>query len=145
MKHELVLLADVIDWKYFEQLFAPLYSKTGRPSVPLRTMIGCLLLKYLHNLGDESLLKAWICNPYMQYFCGESTFQHCAPFDPSDFVHFRKRIGESGIAAIFRHSVELHGKDAVEKMILPRHHTFLNRLFNPSKISNRYNLIFIVQ
>jgi len=57
-------------------------------------------------------------NPYMQYFCGESHFQHRFPCDPSDFVHFRKRIGEKGIEKIFIQSVELHGKQAKSKMVL---------------------------
>ncbi len=118
MNHELVLLAKKINWSYFEKEFAPLYSNTGQPSIPLRMMIGCLLLKQLHNLGDETLAKAWIRDPYMQYFCGQAHFQHKFPFDPSDFVHFRKRIGEGGFEKIFRHSVELHGKDAQEKMML---------------------------
>jgi IS5 family transposase len=57
-------------------------------------------------------------NPYMQYFCGEAHFQHKFPCDPSDFVHFRKRIGEKGIELIFNYSIELHGKDARSKMVL---------------------------
>jgi IS5 family transposase len=52
-KHELVLLSDKIDWNYFENEFSPLYSKVGNPSHPIRFMVGCLLLKYLYNLGDE--------------------------------------------------------------------------------------------
>ena len=55
-------------------------------------------------------------NPYMQYFCGETIFQHRFPCDPSDFVHFRKRIGEKGIEKIFLQSVKMHGKDAEEKL-----------------------------
>jgi IS5 family transposase len=43
MNHELVLLADKIDWSYFEEKFAPLYSERGAPSVPIRLMVGCLL------------------------------------------------------------------------------------------------------
>lgn len=54
----------------------------------------------------------------MQYFCGEAYFQHKFPFDPSDFVHFRKRIGVEGVEKIFSHSVTLHGKDAKRKMTL---------------------------
>jgi IS5 family transposase len=54
----------------------------------------------------------------MQYFCGEVFFQHRFPFHPSDFVHFRKRIGESGIEKIFRHSVELHEERSAERMVL---------------------------
>jgi IS5 family transposase len=110
-RHELVLLADAIDWQYFENEFFSLYSCVGQPSVPIRLMVGCLILKHLKNLGDETLAKAWIENPYMQYFCGMRCFEHKFPFDPSDFCHFRKRIGESGFEKIFALSVKLHGKE----------------------------------
>jgi len=113
--HELVLLADSIDWQYFENEFSPLYSTVGTRSVPIRLMVGCLLLKHLKNLGDETLARAWIENPYMQYFCGMRCFEHEFPFDPSDFCHFRKRIGESGFEKIFSQSVHLHGKKVLEK------------------------------
>ena len=87
--------------------FSPLYSKVGNPSHPIRFMVGCLLLKHLYNLGDETLEKAWIMNPYMQYFCGRVFFEHEFPCDPSNFVHFRKRIGENGIEKIFAYSVKM--------------------------------------
>jgi IS5 family transposase len=118
MKHELVLLAGKIDWQYFEKEFATLYSNVGKKSMPVRLIVGSLILKRLYNLGDETLVKEWEMNPYMQYFCGESTFKHKFPCDPSDFVHFRKRIGEEGIEKIFIHSVEIHGKEAQGKMVL---------------------------
>ena len=104
-KHELKLLADRIDWGYFENEFNSLYSTVGQPSAPIRLMVGCLLLKQMENLGDETLAKQWIQNPYMQYFCGMRCFEHRFPFDPSDFVHFRKRIGEAGFEKIFTYSV----------------------------------------
>ncbi len=110
--HELVLLADRIDWDYFEREFSSLYSPAGQPSVPIRLMVGCLILKHLENLGDESLPKRWVRDPYMQYFCGMRCFEYQFPFNPSDFCHFRKRIGESGIEKIFSHSVHLHGKES---------------------------------
>jgi len=83
----------------------------------IRLMVGSLILKRLYNLGDETLVKEWEMNPYMQYFCGESTFKHKFPCDPSDFVHFRKRIGEKGIEKIFIHSIEIHGKDARSRLV----------------------------
>lgn len=107
-KHELVLLTEKIDWNYFEKEFSPLYSKVGNPSHPIRFMVGCLLLKHLYDLGDETLEKAWTMNPYMQYFCGRVFFEHEFPCDPSNFVHFRKRIGEKGIEKIFAYSVRMH-------------------------------------
>jgi len=115
---DLVLLSQKIDWGYFEKEFAPLYSNTGQPAMPVRLMVGCLILKQLYNLGDETLAISWKRSPYMQYFCGEAHFQHKFPFDPSDFVHFRKRIGVEGVEKIFSHSVTLHGKDAKSKMTL---------------------------
>jgi IS5 family transposase len=108
--HELVLLANSIDWSYFEKEFSPLYSTVGQGSVPIRLMVGCLILKHLENLGDETLPKRWVRDPYMQYFCGIRCFEYKFPFDPSDFCHFRKRIGTEGFEKIFAHSVHLHGK-----------------------------------
>ena len=58
MDHELVLLSEKIDWTYFEMEFAPLYSKRGCLSMPIRLMVGCLMLKHLYNYGDETLAKA---------------------------------------------------------------------------------------
>ena len=118
LNHELALLANKIDWNLLENEFADLYSSVGRPSMPLRRMIGFLLLKRLYNLGDETVMESWIMNPYFQYFCGEEYFRHRPPCDPSDFVHFRKRLGEAGIQKIFTYSVQIHGKAAEGKMLI---------------------------
>lgn len=117
-RHELVLLADKMDWGYFERELSPFYSQLGRPSMPVRLMVGCLLLKRIYNLGDETLAEAWKMNPYMQYFCGMEHFEHGFPCDPSDFVHFRKRIGEQGVGKIFTYSVLIHGASATGKQVL---------------------------
>lgn len=83
-------------------------SQRGAPSIPIRLMVGCLLLKHLYNLGDEHILEYWVRNVYSQYFCGCEFFEHEFPFDPSNFVHFRNRVGEEGIGKIFAYSVQLH-------------------------------------
>ncbi len=118
MGHELVLLSNKMDWRYFEKEFRGHYSDVGQPSMPVRLMVGALMLKRIYNLGDETLCEAWIRDPYMQYFCGEARFRHRFPCDPSDFVHFRHRIGEKGIEKIFAHSVKLHGRSAKDRMVL---------------------------
>ncbi len=117
-RHELVLLADTIDWNHLEKELSVYYSDRGQPSMPIRFMSGCLLLKRYYNLGDETLAEAWVMNPYMQYFSGYSHFEHKFPCDPSDFVHFRKRLGEEGIEKIFVHTVELHGEKIKSKQLL---------------------------
>ena len=112
--HELALLSKSIDWQYFEDEFKQYYSLNGAPSVPIRTIVGSLMLKHLYNLGDERIPEYWVRDVYFQYFCGGVFFEHHFPFDPSCFVHFRKRVGEEGIAKIFAYSVKLHG-EAVPK------------------------------
>lgn len=113
--HELVLLSKNIDWSYFENEFSPYYSRKGAPSVPIRLMVGCLMLKHLYNLGDDRLPEFWVRDVYFQYFCGGVFFEHKFPFDPSDFVHFRNRVGEAGIEKIFVYSVKMHGEDVPRK------------------------------
>ena len=113
--HELVLLSKKIDWQYFENEYRSYYSEKGAPSVPIRTMVGSLILKHLYNLGDERLPDHWVCNVYFQYFCGGVFFEYEFPFNPSDFSHFRNRVGEDGIAKIFAYSVHLHGAEVPEQ------------------------------
>src|SRR5450759_1680361 len=115
--HELCLLAKEIDGDYLEKEFAPLYGEVGRPSIPIRTIVGLLLLKQIYNLGDETVMERYIDSPYCQHFCGEIYFQYNLPFDPSDFVHFRKRIGEEGMKKIFKQSIDLFGKENVRKEV----------------------------
>ena len=115
--HDLCQLARKIDWDYLEKEFSPLYGKVGRPSVPIRTIVGLLILKQMYDLGDETVLDRYLENPYWQHFCGEVYFQYILPFDPSDFVHFRKRIKEGGMMKIFEQSIDLFGKERVRKEV----------------------------
>ena len=46
-QYELCLLANEIDWDYLETEFTPLYGEVGRPSIPIRTIVGLLLLKQI--------------------------------------------------------------------------------------------------
>jgi len=118
LEHEICVLADRIDWESVTNDFKGYYKEFGRPSVPLRRMIGLVLLKYIYNLSDENVVDRWIENPYWQYFTGEVNFQTDKPFDPSEFVHFRKRIGEQGAERLLKLSINLFGKEAKEKEVL---------------------------
>jgi hypothetical protein len=51
-KDPLLQLAAVIPWQRFDQSFAKYYAQgIGRPSKPIRLMVGLLILKQLENLG----------------------------------------------------------------------------------------------
>jgi len=114
----LLLLAKQIPWERFEQDFAPLYSSVGRPALPVRLMVGLLLLKQIENLSDERVIEAWMYNPYYQAFCGIEYFQWKAPCDPTELVHFRKRLGEEGMEKIFKASIALHGEKSLEREVV---------------------------
>jgi len=111
-------LTNKIDWAELEKEFAKYYINFGRPAKPIRLMVSLLILKQLYNLGDETVVERWVQNPYYQYFSGEKDFQWKFPVEPSDFVHFRKRIGEEGVKKILEISIRLHGKEAMEKEVV---------------------------
>jgi len=94
LRHELVLLADKIDWDWLDDELASSFSDHGRPAEPVRFMIGMFLLKATYGLSDEQLWERWVHDPYFQYFTGEEFFQHHLPHDRSGMSHWRKRLGD---------------------------------------------------
>jgi IS5 family transposase len=115
--HPLVKLADEVAWDKMELEFQNLYSEQGIPSIPIRKIAGLLLLKEMFKESDESVVERWIENAYWQYFTGEEFFQTKQPFDPSEFVHFRKRLKEEGLEFLLSQSVALHPKAKSEKEV----------------------------
>ena len=71
-KHELVELAQQIHWKSIEKDFVPYFADMGRPAVPVRKMVGCMLLKQMYGQSHESFVDRWIEKPYWQYFYDET-------------------------------------------------------------------------
>ena len=60
-KHELVQLADRIDWSRFDVAFADSYSQDmGAPAKAVRLMVGLQYLKYTFNESDESVVDRWV-------------------------------------------------------------------------------------
>ena len=72
MRHELVKLAALIDWEFFEGEWAGFFpSPEGRPATPSRLVAGLLYLQHAYRLSDEAMVARWVENPYYQHFCGE--------------------------------------------------------------------------
>lgn len=116
--HELYLLANQINWDYFDKEFAKFYSDRGRPAHPIRLMTSLLILKSIYNLSDERLVEEhWEMNVYFQYFSGATVQRWGQPCAASDLVHFRQRIGEEGVEKILKHSIAKHGKDGKDKHV----------------------------
>jgi len=97
-EHPLYRLAEAIDWTRFESEFGPLYAEaTGRPGLPTRLLVGLHYLKYLFDESDESVVEKFVENPYWQFFCGCTYFEHELPCHPTSLVKWRRRIGASGM------------------------------------------------
>jgi IS5 family transposase len=107
MRHELVILANKIDWNYLDQEFGQYYANFGRPGASIRLMIGLHLLKYIYALSDEVVCQLWRENPYYQYFCGEEYFQHKFPIERSSMSHFRDRVGDQSLEKLLQESLRI--------------------------------------
>ena len=98
MKHPLVRMADSMQWEHFENHWSALHSDAGGPLANSgRRVAGLLMLKHMEALSDERLMEMWVSNPYYQYFCGETRFQHRPPSNPATLVRWRQRLGEEGL------------------------------------------------
>jgi IS5 family transposase len=84
--------------------------RPGQPGLPTRLVAGLFILKHAHNLSDDVLCARWIENPYYQYFCGELSFCHRAPFDRSSLTRWRQRLGEDHLVAPIQESLSVAHK-----------------------------------
>jgi IS5 family transposase len=97
-EHPLYRLAEAIDWTRFEVELGPLYAEAvGRPGLPTRLMVGLHYLKYLFDESDESVVEKYVENPYWQFFCGRTYFEHELPCHPTSLVRWRRRLGAAGV------------------------------------------------
>ena len=107
MRHELVKLAALIDWEFFETEWSGFFpSSTGRPATSPRLVAGLLYLQHAFRLSDEAVVARWVENPYYQHFTGETFFQHRPPIDPTSLTRWRQRIGEEGVEWLLTRTIE---------------------------------------
>jgi transposase, IS5 family len=129
MQHQLVRLAETVNWKHLETVCGAVYSdapksdvlaksksKGGQPPLPTRLMAGLQILKFTFDLSDEELCDRWVENPYFQFFCGEEFFLHELPFDRSSMTRWRQRMGEAKVASLLQESLSVA---VVTKAIAP--------------------------
>ena len=106
--HELVQLAQKIDWGRFQASFAGGYSPDmGAPAKATRLMVGLQYLKYTFNESDESVAARWVENPYWQYFCGYTHLQHRCPIHPTSMSRWRKRVGADRLVELLQETIAL--------------------------------------
>jgi len=105
-EHGLYRLSHVLNWDYLIESFGDYYvENNGRPGIPIRVIAGLHYLKYLENESDESVIEKFCENPYWQYFCGFTTFQHELPCHPTTLVKWRRRVGEAGVEKLLSETI----------------------------------------
>lgn len=115
-RHPLFILANQMDWSVFDEKFGPTYVENkGRPGKPTRLMIGLHYLKSTFDESDESVLERFLENPYWQYFCGFTHFQHTLPIDSSSLTRYRKRLGLSGAEELLKELVNTAKRQKIIK------------------------------
>ncbi|MHB0708091.1 IS5 family transposase [Roseomonas mucosa] len=106
-RHELVRLAALIDWGWFEREWAGFFpAGEGRPATHPRLVAGLMYLQHAFSLSDDAVLARWVENPYFQHFTGETFFQHRAPIHPSSLSRWRGRVGEEGVEWLLTKRIE---------------------------------------
>ena len=105
--HPLFKLANAIEWFEFEEAFGKLYDPgQGRPARPIRLMVGLHYLKHAYDLSDEDVVARWVENPYWQYFCGFSHFEHELPIDSSLMTKWRQKVKAEGMEKLLEVTIK---------------------------------------
>ncbi|MGH8545971.1 MAG: IS5 family transposase, partial [Gammaproteobacteria bacterium] len=105
-RHELVKLAELIDWRHFDREWGEAFCENGRPAIATRLIAGLHYLKHTYGLSDEQVVQRWSENPYWQYFCGETYFQHELPLNPSSLTRWRQRLGDRGMESLLSATID---------------------------------------
>jgi hypothetical protein len=90
-----VKLSKILPWEEMIKIYGKSLSKNkGRYGIDGRLAVGSLIIKHRLNLSDREVISTIQENIYLQYFVGFHKFQKEPAFDPSLFVHLRKRLGK---------------------------------------------------
>ena len=111
--HELILLAQRIDWDDITDRLMPFYSKRGRQAKKIRLMVGLHILKHRFDVSDEEIVKGLHENVYWMAFCGVKLQAHysdggqgqvearpCWFLESSTMTKFRRRLGAEGMQSL---------------------------------------------
>lgn len=113
-KHALSQLSDSIPWACLESDLDRSFSYgPGQPPLPIRLIIGLLIISHMYNISDEQVVLRWVENPYWQYLCGYDYFQIKAPCHPSSLTRWQQRLGQEWLNKILSMTIELAAKKKV--------------------------------
>jgi len=140
-----VILTHYLPWDELVSIYTQQMSlHMGRTAISPRVAIGALIIKHMKKLSDEETVAEIRENPYLQYFLGYKEYSYKQPFNPSLFVKFRRRLGESQLRELsdrfvsYVQDIETKKKKSNKKT---KHKTDNQDKDSGSKNSNKGHLI----
>lgn len=134
LKHPLAVLATRLAWSQLEAELSPIWERqsrdgmmvdggellaerggtlqaagvsyAGRPRLSIRLLCSLLYLKHAFNLSDEALVERWSENVVWQHFSGLDYYEPRLPCDATQIGRFRHAIGEAGMQAILKATID---------------------------------------
>jgi IS5 family transposase len=99
--HELVILAERMDWEAIENTLKHKYSLNGRKAKRIRLMVGLHILKHRFNISDETVCQMLQENIYFRFLCGVhqdlEEWKEEKLLNACTMSRFRKRLGADGM------------------------------------------------
>lgn len=86
-------LRKLIPWREIEDLLSPLFEESGRNAIPIRHIIGALIVQTDKNLTDRETVETIMETPMIQYFLGLDSYIMKPLFDFTLLSKYRKKIG----------------------------------------------------
>ena len=134
LKHPLAVLGTRLPWGQLEAALAPTWARhsrqgmlgdggallpdpggtmaaagvsvAGRPRLSIRLLCSLVYLKHAFNLSDEALVERWSENVVWQHFSGLDYYEPRLPCDATQIGRFRMAIGEAGMQAILKATID---------------------------------------
>ena len=134
LKHPLAALAMRLPWAALEAELSPIWQRqlregiiegggellaesggvlkaagvsvAGRPRLSIRLLCSLIYLKHAFNLSDEALVERWSENVVWQHFSGLDYYEPRLPCDATQIGRFRSAIGEAGMQAILKATID---------------------------------------
>jgi transposase, IS5 family len=86
-------LKALIPWQEFEKLLSPLFSRRGRNAIPVRQILGALIIQTDKGLTDRETIETIKETPMLQYFLGLDDYITEDLFDFTLLCKYRQKIG----------------------------------------------------
>jgi hypothetical protein len=112
--------AAAVPWELAEARYSQGFDQgNGRPAIAARMALGALMVKEFLGCSDEETVLSIREQPYLQYFLGLKEFTDKPPFDPSMFVHFRKRFTKEFLSELNAAMCKTEAAPAPEEITPP--------------------------